>query len=122
MFPKSVILKRENNSAKFSSRKKAFIQVGALRRPSYLSEALRLPKKLDLQRTPLQKKCRHVGNHVIFPSIYKVLHQRTLGCGLNHHWTRVSLSTNQYRFPVEFMIGGLLHLSVKRPLVSSRGT
>ena len=43
-----------------------FIQVGVLRSQSFLYEALRLPKKLDLRRTPLQKKCYHVGNHVIF--------------------------------------------------------
>ena len=52
------------------------IQVGVLRR---------LPKKLDLQRTPLQKKCRHVGIHVIFSSMYYVLHQRALGRIVNHH-------------------------------------
>ena len=34
-------------------------------------------------------------NHVIFSSMYKVLHQKTLGRSVNHHWTRVSLSTNQ---------------------------
>ena len=53
VFPKSVTLKRENNSAKTSLRKKHFIQAGVLRRPNFLYEALRLPKKLDLQRTPL---------------------------------------------------------------------
>jgi hypothetical protein len=31
------------------------IQVRILQRPSFLSKALRLPKKLDLRRTPLQK-------------------------------------------------------------------
>ena len=38
-----------------SPRKKYSIEVGVLRRPSFLSEALRLPKKPDLWRTPLEK-------------------------------------------------------------------
>ncbi len=74
---------------------KYFIQVGVLRRSSFLSEALRLPKKLDLRRTPLLKSVRHVGIHVIFSSMYNVLHQRTLGRSVNHHRTRVLLSANQ---------------------------
>ena len=46
------------------------------------------------------KKCCHVGNHFIFASMYKVLHQRILGCSVNYHRTRVSLSTNQIsKFP-----------------------
>ena len=45
---------------------KSIPQVGVLRRPSFLSEGLRLPKKLDLWRTLLAKKCCHVGRHVIF--------------------------------------------------------
>ena len=46
---------------------KYYIQVGVMWRSSFLSEALRLPKKLDLRRTPLLKSVRHVGSHVIFP-------------------------------------------------------
>jgi hypothetical protein len=42
----------------------------------------------------LSKECRHVGSHVIFSSMYKVLYSRTLGRSVNHHWTRVSLSAN----------------------------
>ena len=34
---------------------KYFIQVGVLRRSNFLYEPLRMPKKLDLQRNPLQK-------------------------------------------------------------------
>jgi len=56
---------------------------------------LRSPKKLDLQRTPLPKSVRHIGSHVIFSSMYKVLHRRTLDCTLNHHWIRVSVFANQ---------------------------
>ena len=56
---------------------------------------LRLPKKLDLRRTPLLKSVRHIGIHVIFSSMYNVLHQRTLGRSVNHHRTRVLLSANQ---------------------------
>ena len=74
---------------------KLFSQVGVLWRSSLLSEALRLPKKLDLRRTPPSRKCRHVGNHVSFSYMYKVLHQMTLGCNVNHHQTRVSPSANQ---------------------------
>ena len=45
------------------------IQVGVLRRPSFMFEAFRLPKILDLWRTPPSKKCGHVDNHVIFASM-----------------------------------------------------
>ena len=38
-------------------------QVGVLKRPSFLFEGLSSPKKFDLQRTPLTKKCCHVSNH-----------------------------------------------------------
>ena len=95
---------------------KYFIQVGVLRGSSFLSKALRLPKKLDLRRSPLLKSVRHDGIHVIFSSMNKVLHQRTLGCSANQHRTRVLLSANQiFKIPLEFMSGGLLHHSVKRP-------
>ena len=72
-----------------------FTQVGVLRMSSFLSKALKMPKKLDLRRTPPSNKCRRVGNHVIFSSMYKVLHQRTHGRSVNRHRTRVSLSPNQ---------------------------
>jgi hypothetical protein len=55
MFHKTVIVKKENNSAKICLRKKYYIQVGVLQRLGFLSKALRLTKKLDLQRTPLKK-------------------------------------------------------------------
>ena len=74
---------------------KIFYQVGVPRRSSFLSKALRLPKKLDLRRTPLLKRVRHVGIHVIFSSMYNVLHQWTLDRSENHHRTRVLLSVNQ---------------------------
>ena len=45
---------------------KYFIQVVGLRRSRFLAEAVRLPKKLDLRRIPLQKSVCHVGIHVIF--------------------------------------------------------
>ena len=70
-------------------------RVGVLRRSSFLSEALRLPEKLDLHRTPLLKSVRHVGILVIFSSMYNVLHQRTLGCSVNPQWTRLLLPANQ---------------------------
>ena len=72
-----------------------FIQVGVLWRIGFLSRALRLPKKLDLQRTPLLENVRHVGIHVIFSSMCNALHQRTLDRSVNHHRTRVLLSANQ---------------------------
>ena len=62
---------------------------------SFLSEALRLPKKLDLQRTPLLEGVHHVGIHVIFASMTNVLHQQTLAHSVNHHWIRVLLLANQ---------------------------
>ena len=72
-----------------------FIQVGVLQRSSFLSKALRLPKKLDLQRTPFLKSVRHVDIHVICSSMYNVLHQRTLDHNVNHHRRRVLLSAKQ---------------------------
>ena len=76
------------------------IHVGVLRWSSFMSKALRLPKELDLRRTPLLESIRHVGIHVIFSSMYNVLHQRTLGSSVNHHRTRVLLSANQiFEFP-----------------------
>ena len=74
---------------------KHFIQVGVLWRSIFLSEALRLPKEIDLRRTPLLKSIRQVGIHVIFSFMYKVLHQMTLGRSVNHHQTRLLLSANQ---------------------------
>ena len=56
-----------------------FIQAGVLRMSSVFSKALRLPKKLDLRRTLLLKSVCHIGIHVIFSSMYNVLHQRTRG-------------------------------------------
>ena len=44
----------QSNASNFSKEKYS-IQVEVLRRPSFLSKALRLPKKLDLRKTPLQK-------------------------------------------------------------------
>ena len=41
------------------------------------------------------KKCRHVGNHVIFHPCTKFSTKKTLDCSVNHHHTRVSLSANQ---------------------------
>ena len=72
--------------------------------------------------TPLLKSVRHVGIHVIFSSMYNVLHQRTLGRSVKHHWRRVLLSANRLGIPQEFMTGGLLHRSVKRPLVFASPT
>ena len=60
-----------------------------------LSEALRLPKKFDLQRTALQKSVAMLATMSFFHPCTKGLHQRTLGRILNHHRTRVSLSANQ---------------------------
>ena len=69
---------------------KYFIQVGVLRRSSFLSEALRLPKKLDLRITPLPKSV------TMLASMYNALQQRTLDRSVNHHYyTRVSLLANQ---------------------------
>ena len=90
---------------------KYFTQVGVLRRSSVLSEALRLPKKPNLQKTPLLKSVCHADIHVIFSSMYNVLHRRTLGYSVNHHWTRVLLSANQNSefpynsWPVDFSTG-----------------
>ena len=87
---------------------KYFIQVGVLQRSSFLSEALRLPKKLGLRRTPLLESVHHVGIHVIFSSMSNVLHHWTLGRSVNHHRTRVLLSANQIleipwnSWPVDF--------------------
>ena len=67
---------------------KYFIQVGVLRRSSF--KALRSPLKIDMQRTPFLKSVCHVGIHVIFSSMYNVLHPRTIGCSVNHHWTRAT--------------------------------
>jgi len=47
-------------------RKGYFIQVGDLWRPSFLSEGLRLPKKLDLLRTPLPKSVATLAAMSIF--------------------------------------------------------
>ena len=74
---------------------KYFIQVGVLYRSSYLCEALRLPKELDLWETPLLESVRHVGIHVISSFMYNVLYQRTLDCSVNHYRTQVLLLTNQ---------------------------
>ena len=74
---------------KMNKQWKYYIQVGFLRRSSFLSKASRLPKKLDLRRTPFLESVRHVGIHVIFSSMYNVL----------HHRTRVSLSANLYDSP-----------------------
>ena len=61
-------------------------QVGVLRMPSFLSKSLRLPKKHDLWRTSLTKKCcyggNNVDNHVILSFMLEVLHWRSLG----HSW------------------------------------
>ena len=52
---------------------------------SFLSEALRLPKKLDLRRPTLQKKVSPHWHPCHFLSMYNILHQRTLGRSVNHH-------------------------------------
>ena len=77
--------------------KKKTNKVGVLRRPRFLFKALRLPKKLDLRRTLIQKKCRRIGNLVNFSSIYQILHQKTLGRSVNQHWTK-SVTLNQSNF------------------------
>ena len=70
-------------------------QVGVLWRSSFLFEALRLPKKLDLQRTPLLENVCHVGIHVIFSSSQLMKNGEWIqncGCGhLSHSiWDRSS--------------------------------
>ena len=96
--PKTWLLEaRDGMPEKMNETIKCFIQVGVLWRSSFLSEALRLPKKHVLWRTPFLKSIHQVGVHVTFSSMYKVLHQRT---SVNHHRTRVLLSTNQIlKFP-----------------------
>ena len=57
-------------------------QVGVLQRPSSLSEGLRFPQKLHLQRTPLAKglSCWHPRQLFI---MLKILHWRCLGRTVN---------------------------------------
>ena len=40
------------------------LELSGVRMSSFFSEALRLPKKLDLHRTPLSESIHHVGIHV----------------------------------------------------------
>ena len=54
--------------------KKQMFQVGVMWRSSFLSEGLKLPKKLGLLRTSPCKKCCHVGSHVIFSFMLEVFH------------------------------------------------
>ena len=82
VYPKCVILKRMNNSAQIALREKHFTQVGVLWRPSFLPKALRLPKKLDLRRTPLQKSVAMLAAMSFFHPCTKFLHQRTLDCSV----------------------------------------
>ena len=59
-------------------------QVGALLRPSFLSEGLRSSKKLDMQRTPLAKSFALLTSMSFFHSCFEVaLHQRSLGHSVN---------------------------------------
>ena len=53
------------------------------------------PRNLTSGESPLLESVSHVGIHAIFSTMYNVLHRRTLGCSVNHHRTRVSLSANQ---------------------------
>ena len=48
-------------------------QVGVIQRPSFLSKGLRLPKKLDLQRTHLVKSVVRLATMPIFSSMLEVL-------------------------------------------------
>ena len=96
-----VIGGKEDMPEKMKRQSKYVIKIAILRMSSFLSEALRLPKKPDLRRTPLLKSVRQVGIHDIFSSMYNVLHQRTLGCSESHHRTRVLLLANQIlEFPI----------------------
>ena len=61
---------RDGRPEKMKRQLNYFIHVGVLKRPSFLSEVVRLPKKLDLRKTPFLKECRNVGNHVVFSSMY----------------------------------------------------
>jgi hypothetical protein len=54
-------------------------RVGVLHWSSLFSEDLRLPKKLDLRGTPLEKNVAMLANHVIFSSMLEVLHRSSLG-------------------------------------------
>jgi hypothetical protein len=50
-------------------------QVGFLQRPSFLSQSLRLPKKLDLWRTPLPKSVATLAKMSFFPiHMLQILH------------------------------------------------
>ena len=86
--------------------------VGVLQWPSFLSESLRLPKKLDLRRTSLAKKCWHVGNHVNFSSMFELLHQ--LQC---KPWPMKNpfCSLSYCSIPLWLLVGALLQHSLKQP-------
>ena len=76
---------------------KYFTEVRDLQRPSFLFEALRLPKKLDLRRTPLLKSIATLATMSFYHPCTKLA---TKGHSVNHHRTRVSLSANQIsQFP-----------------------
>ena len=49
----------------------------------YCLRGLRLPKTLDLRRTPIAKKCRHVDNHVNFSFMLEVFHHIILDCSIH---------------------------------------
>ena len=118
VFPKRVILKRENDSANISPRKKYFIQVGVLRRPSFLFEALRLPKNLDLQRTPLQKSVPTLATMSFFHPCTKFYTKGLLVVLQTTTGQKCHSQPMKFQIPLEFMTSGLLHYSVKWPLVS----
>ena len=84
-------------------------------RPSLLSEGSRLLKKLDLQRTPLAKRCRHVGNHVIFPSILENSPpEKSSAVVLKpHRWRTHFLANHVSSICLTFLTGALLRHSLK---------
>ena len=57
---------KNNFHLHFHFKKNKKSEVGVLRRPSFLSKGVRLPKKFDLQRNLLAKSV--VANHIVpFP-------------------------------------------------------
>ena len=79
-------------------------------------KAVRLPKILDLRRTPLQKSATTLAAMSLFYPCTKFSTKELFGRSVNHHQKRVSLRPIKFQNSLEFMTSGLLHRSVMRPL------
>ena len=92
-------------------------QVGDLHRPSFLYEGLRLPKKLDLQRSPL---ARSVAMLIIISSVImlELLHHTGLGHSINlGRWRTHFVAIITLLHSPQILDRALRHRSLNRLLI-----